>query len=36
MYSLAQDGQTMSMANQPIGRHAPVNPYSSVELVKGA
>jgi hypothetical protein len=22
MYSLAQDGQTMSMANQPGGQHA--------------
>jgi hypothetical protein len=22
MYSLAQDGQTMSMANQPTGQHA--------------
>jgi len=34
MYSLAQDGQTMSMANQPGGMR-PAKAYSSVHLVKG-
>jgi hypothetical protein len=34
MYSLAQDGQTMSMANQPGGIR-PAKAYSSTHLVKG-
>jgi hypothetical protein len=36
MYSLAQDGQTMSMANQPVGGMRPAKAYSSTHSVKGS